>query len=368
MFSLFPGYEGSNPLLLFAILVSFIAFVSGLLNGFRFEGRAAGYALAMLCLAAIQLTGLFFVGDFFAIRYVFFVIAIAVFACCFVSGSLKPNANFVVGLGVAAISARFIFYLFDDSSLDLKNTLSGILVFVIAYMVYCHTRDCDEQGVGFFRPRIRAGALLVSVVLAIVMIDIAKSRTALIVFLIIALTFMLLIKAKPSPKTLKIAFFVFIGLLFAALFIYANAKSFGWYDFLNGYSVRIFGKNIDSSRSALWMQALDSLSSNYVFGLGTGVQPEGSFAGKSFHNSFLQLLVENGIVGLLVFLAALYFLWAQISESPYPKSRAAAIAIFSGIIIYNCFESTLLCNKLSLGFIEWLLIASASCAPRERKG
>ena len=357
----------SNPLLLPAIVIATIAFALKLLQEYRCDGVVLKYAAAMFVLALIQLIGCFFVQDILSIRYVFYIVAITLFSCCFITNSLKPSANLIAGIGAIAILIRFIMYLFDNTTLESKNTLPGILVFVIAYMVFCHFRDCEEHGVGLGHYRIRIAVLLVSIILAIIMIDITKSRTALIVFAIIVILYLALAMTKPSSKTLKIMFFALVILLCVGLYVYVNAKNFGWYDFLNNYSVRLFGKNIDSSRPALWAEALSSLDSHFILGLGTGAQPGGSFAGKSFHNTFLQLLVQNGIVGLVVFVATLGFLWMQISKNACSQTTFFSIAVFIGIIIYNCFECTLLCNKLALGFIEWLLIASASYSPTEQR-
>ena len=92
-----------------------------------------------------------------------------------------------------------------------------------------------------------------------------------------------------------------------------------------------------------------------LFGKGTGTLP--SFRHyTSFHNSYIQLLVQNGLIALIVLVIILKQIWNEISDECHEDVCLMSIAIFVGIIVYNSFECTLLQNKIFLGICEWIVL------------
>ena len=120
----------------------------------------------------------------------------------------------------------------------------------------------------------------------------------------------------------------------------------------------LFGKNIDSSRSYLWNESLKILSDwQYLLGMGTGKLPEVErYKSSSFHNSYLQLLMQNGLLGLMVLMMLFRKLWNLVIRTQIDDIVYFAISIFIAIIIYNCFETTLFQNKTFLGITEWVAL------------
>jgi O-antigen ligase len=108
----------------------------------------------------------------------------------------------------------------------------------------------------------------------------------------------------------------------------------------------------------LWKASIEAIGNKWIFGLGTGTLPSDFMMFEaSFHNQFLQLFMQNGIIGLSMFYYLLYTLWKPMADNLRDPVIKICAAAFFGIIIYNSFETTLLQNKIALGLIEWQLIA-----------
>ena len=150
---------------------------------------------------------------------------------------------------------------------------------------------------------------------------------------------------------------IFCGLL--TTYFYINIKEIYFYEFFDSISYNLFGKFLDSSRPFLWSESLKILSGwQYFIGAGTGKLPEiARFENSSFHNTYLQLFIQNGILGLIALIAVFKKLWNLIISNEIDEMSYLVISIFIGVIIYNCFETTLLQNKTFLGIVEWLTIS-----------
>lgn len=94
-----------------------------------------------------------------------------------------------------------------------------------------------------------------------------------------------------------------------------------------------------------------------LLGLGADASPEGVYEGRSFHNTFVQAYVQNGLAGLFCLVSALFALWRMMTPASPDPVISIALSVLVGVVVYNCFESTLLSNKLSLGYIQWFLLA-----------
>lgn len=183
---------------------------------------------------------------------------------------------------------------------------------------------------------------------------IMSSRTAFFTFILILLVYALLCFVKFRTKTLNIAYWLLVFAFVFFITIYTNIQNFSWYNEVNQYSLEIFGKNLDSSRSFLWSSELTRLKDDLFIGLGTGVLPQlEHYADSSFHNTYIQLLMQNGLIGLGCFLVYLNNLWKTITCYIDTRLGKLLLAVLVGMLIYNCFEVTLLSNKIFVGMVQW---------------
>lgn len=89
-----------------------------------------------------------------------------------------------------------------------------------------------------------------------------------------------------------------------------------------------------STRSKIWEACFEVLEDNWVFGLGTGVNNVREILHNTYgikqphaHNIVLQIMLENGIVGVLLFAAILVVFAAQMIKLSRLGGRARGLAI-----------------------------------------
>ena len=250
----------------------------------------------------------------------------------------------------------------------LGNTTSGVICFLSFGLLICVIDGWNKTK----RKRIWISRFvdIVSVVVSFgVMFYVglrSASRTPLFTTIIIFAFYFLLHFFHMSYRKYTKLFWITCFTSFIILVVYINIHSFSWYQSLNEYSVNIFDKNLDSSRPALWREEINSLLWwQFLFGKGTGVLP--TYKGyQSFHNSYIQLLIQNGIISLVVLVIVFKIIWSQIVKNSKDEFTKMLVSIFIGVLIYNLFECTLLQNKVFLGQIEWTILSMSIIFSKKR--
>ena len=323
--------------------------------------KAVGCFLAcMAILSFVQLIDCFAARELSAIRYVAFTLAIAVFVVVFCEGFLQLSSDAAIVLSCVALASCVFRSFAGISPLYHDNTTSGIMAFVYMVGVFAFLAQRHDAGERWLTFDWRLVLVAVSSIFLFVGLELSKARTALLTCFIIGMVFLMLGYAiRVRGRALRASYFLIVLLLFAAVILYANIRQFDWYDDLNQYSQLLSGKNIDSSRAGIWRQGFSAVEDNLLFGAGADMLPTDQYEGRSYHSSYVQILVQNGLVGLVLFLVALYFLWSVLAKHADDPAVCFGIAVFVGVLIYNCFECTLLSNKVALGLVQWFALALA---------
>lgn len=349
--------NGNLPALLGVMVLCALLFVRRAWEGFRFDRGIGFFAVSMLALSSVQLLSCFEASSILALRFFAYSLATLVFVVLIGARMVKFNDDFILLTGSLAIIVCLLEGILGVREIVFQNTVSGELVFcwmgvLMAFVGKCEAVERPRAFIGW-----RLGMLLCSFACCVVFVVTAQARTALLVLGIMVVCTVLFRLGAPSRKFLNAFFLVFVGCAAIFLFVYAHARDFGWYDDLNGYSQMLFGKNIDSSRGGIWEQSLKRVQGSELLGLGADASPEGVYEGRSFHNTFVQAYVQNGLAGLFCLVSALFALWRMMTPASPDPVISIALSVLVGVVVYNCFESTLLSNKLSLGYIQWFLLA-----------
>ncbi len=162
----------------------------------------------------------------------------------------------------------------------------------------------------------------------------------------------------------KSRYVIFLLLIFISVFLFMNIY-INWFSNPNSITMKIqefsqkaFGKNLYSGRQKLWINVLDKIKDNLVWGYGTGVGGGALIeAGMSVHNLYLQLLVQNGILGLGSFLILLISIWMMFWKSRIELLTRLSASFFIASIVHNTFELILLQNHMSMAFFQWFIFA-----------
>ncbi|MGG7058006.1 O-antigen ligase family protein [Clostridium tertium] len=263
---------------------------------------------------------------------------------------LKNYCNILLSLEVLTI---FIFK--DIGYMDNSDVIRGIhlsrstliiylnlCIFVYLYYLY------------FFKQinnRINK-SILFMIFVSIFLVLLSKSSTGI---LIIALFFPIFLWIKNNKRAnilliLSTAFSVFLPLI--------NFNS----AFLNTLIGEVFHKNISfSGRRYIWDYALSHFSSNPIIGNGFN-SIDSLFRGKVIptyervaahsHNGFLEVFLQNGLLGLILILIIIFIYFKSINEfSEFEKKLLKTYIII--FIIFNSMEPYLL--QTVSGCTFWLV-------------
>jgi hypothetical protein len=127
----------------------------------------------------------------------------------------------------------------------------------------------------------------------------------------------------------------------------------------------------NGSRLLIWKQDLGMVWKRPIgYGMGSAELVDGLAGGqyRTAHNSFLQALVELGVIGLLIFLRALYTMWRELGRVAVLSSRSALDEDAQKAALYARAIRTALAGNLAAGmFLSqaygaplWMLVAIAA--------
>lgn len=211
------------------------------------------------------------------------------------------------------------------------------------------------------------------------------------IYLIYSLLFVFILYQSNTRSSLFIVFFVlfnlvlykniaksrlrwnlyFAGVIVAILFVtyvYPSFGNYAFFDEFNQHAVNLTGKNILSGRNLIWQEAIYLISKRPFLGYGTGTLLANiSEINVSAHNLYLQITLQNGVLGLSLFLVLLLKIWDTLFQKKDDELVKLSACFFIGILIQNLFEVTLTQNNLGFAIIQWFIIAVGVSRVRQRR-
>jgi len=134
------------------------------------------------------------------------------------------------------------------------------------------------------------------------------SRGGVLAFLMTAVVWVFTLHGRKSLKVvlavLAVSILVLTPLATRAVDLYRA------YSFLKGFSGE--DEALLSGRPELAVASLEVIRQHPVFGVGEGNITEGQYVGKQAHNTYLELLAENGVIASTIFMAILAWLCWQL--------------------------------------------------------
>lgn len=219
------------------------------------------------------------------------------------------------------------------------NTLAGTFLFLLCLDIILMQWQMKRR-------------YIANIILCLVIIFLSSSRTPLLMLGAFLVCLVLLKTVFKSVKGRKFLFILFVVVGTLLIYAYINIDKWPIYSVINEWSLKLFGKNINSGRPLIWAETLELIKNDWLFGVGFVEHAHGN----SGHNQFIQLLGDNGVVGLLLFIVFLQVIWNKLSKYGSDKTVRVCMALMLSFLVYNCFEVTLLQNKFALGCLQWLVI------------
>lgn len=154
-------------------------------------------------------------------------------------------------------------------------------------------------------------------------------------------------------------YLIYLVLLGNVLFItvYVWIKGTGIGNALNQLSRTIFHKNLFSGRSELWEGVIHAIAKHPWFGYGVGINASDVIdTNFTAHNLYLQLLLEVGILGFIIFFFLILSIWKVLNARLDNFAAKWSACFLLGILVYETFELTLFQNNYSISMFQWLII------------
>lgn len=200
--------------------------------------------------------------------------------------------------------------------------------------------------------------LKIIVLISFLLIWMTSSRSIFLAILFVALTYYALKFIKKYRFLIDAFFFLIILFVLGFSFVYPNISSWDHFYYFETLSRTYTGKSLLSGRELIWHNILHLVNDRPYFGYGTGTLLRDVYTNnQSSHNLYLQIALQNGYVGLIVFLSLLFSIWRIFSNNINDPIVRLSAAFFVGITIHQLFEVTLTQNNLSVGLMQWAIIA-----------
>ena len=175
-------------------------------------------------------------------------------------------------------------------------------------------------------------------------------------FLLLSTTALLTIQPA-FVKRLRMVFWIEIFVLFAFVLIYPLLLEYNMGVVLDEYSQEHMGKQLLSGRNQIWLLVFESIGQSPVIGWGLSTVPKTLYGiTLSCHNLFLQVALQEGIIGVLLLIAILYYILKNLVSRPITRCSITSMCVVFMILLHECFEISLTQNLLYIGLMMWFLL------------
>lgn len=233
------------------------------------------------------------------------------------------------------------------------NAVDLALILMIGLPIAMHLGFTAEQN--------KKGSLLkivnfTYIPLAIFAIILTGSRTSLIAIIPFGFYLIGTRQIKFNHKVLIIGI-LFVSLLALLPFVPQSVTTR-----LGSLGASVEAKDL-GGRVGLWLQSINILSKHPLLGLGSGALD--SAIGSAAHNTFISVVTETGIIGLVFFIIILAIVFIQALSIPNENSKHW-VAIYL-IWIIGVFSLSWEFRKLTWLFLNFIIIASNFTSEHEHK-
>lgn len=161
-------------------------------------------------------------------------------------------------------------------------------------------------------------------------------------------------------KGLSIFLFILIIVSFGSIvFVYPKLPNWSQYGKLEAWMLEHTGKSIMSGRADIWGRLNNLIDLRPIFGFGPNtVATDVIGRDASSHNLYINMALQIGYLGLLIFILILFTIFMSYISKGSNRLVRLSVAAFIAILAHQLFEITLVQNQLSIGLLQWLVIAT----------
>lgn len=193
---------------------------------------------------------------------------------------------------------------------------------------------------------------LLFIILLIILIYLSRVRTAYICVLIILLMFIFrrltLTRKDYFYTNLK---YIFWGMIILFIFIYPQLDKYEWFSIVDSFVYLYTGKILLSGRNVIWSEGLEYINKSPYIGYGLDT----SFIDISMHNSYLQILLESGFIGIIGFFILINCIFNKIKKNTGEIYNMIFIISLVNLLLATT-EVMLFHGQIILEMIVWAIM------------
>lgn len=208
----------------------------------------------------------------------------------------------------------------------------------------------------------KRGRLTKIIPLLAILILIYFSSTRAVYLSIIAVlgTYILWHKITSSKKIFSSYFTIVSALVVSFIYVYPRLINWSGFYSINNFVREYTGKNVYSGRQMMWLDISNLIDKKPLLGYGAGTVPRDFFNIElSSHNLYIQIMLQVGILGTIVFFLLLRSIWKLTWYGKDDKRVRIAASFMIGILIEQSFEVSLTQNAMSVAILQWFIFAIA---------
>jgi len=287
----------------------------------------------------------------------------------------------VYSLGVRVVTGGGHRYIIENATAVGASVPIGLWVAMSATVIvtWCFGKSDRSSDDGWYRKVTKSALLMTSVLLGIsygVILLLENGTRGALIGAIAAVTMALLVCTTGRRYWIVLllaagSMFPLASLLESSGFIsYLNGGSWGRLgrsvvDFLSLFGVDSGGKVLDASSTArviIQSRALELFQDSVIFGQGYG--SSSYYLGIYPHNIFLELAMEQGIVGVVILFALLSVVWRNLVASLMSGNEMGRIILSSAfVMLFVQYQFSFTIDNAQVLFF---LIGTLASSPKER--
>lgn len=193
--------------------------------------------------------------------------------------------------------------------------------------------------------------------LSLIVVFASDSRSIIFSVFISLFTFFIWKILSASKALFSIYFLSIVGFIYWFTVIWPKAYTWKYFYVLDNWSYKLTEKTLLTGRERIWERLVEFVKDKLFLGYGSSVVPENlTGTALSAHNSYIQIGIQVGIVGILFLVIFLFFVWRTLWKNRFDPKVKLAGSFLIGIMIYQLFEVSLTQNQFGLGLLQWIII------------
>lgn len=309
--------------------------------------------LAALLFAAMYLIGVFQKSNMSSVKNAGQVVLVLGFFGGVALSSWKKKSLWVLGWGSAAYTIFLVFWwgatgMPADFSGYVKNpNMLGAFLFYVSFFLFA-VRGLSE----------RRWVWNVLVVISIVGVVATGSRAPVLALLASLITYAAWGWITKSRFRFRAYLIAALASVLAFTYCYAVLRNHPQASYWNVMVREYTGGNLWSGREELWFPLIELIRDRSLLGYGAGVKPESFwYTGLSSHNLYLQTSLQVGSLGLAALSYLFYSIWNFYWRAKNDALVRLCASFLIGILVYATFEVSLTQTNLTVGVLEWMILA-----------